>query len=272
MKRWLLAGACVLGVLSLSAFTVVEKNNSFWQPFENNEVTAVINKDTTEEELNDLKAFFADNGIELFVKNVTHNDQKEITGLSIVLKKGNSKTNYTSSSNVPITAIELGFKSGGLFISNQDSLKITTWKNNAPFKHPHINIDSLMQNHGFAFNFDFDRDADSLLFKGGINLQELKDQIINSFSFDFDEDEQGNFSFNGQAISPFQGKQRYHFIDKPGVDKLIIIDGKEEAFETLDKLAKDDKLDMVDFLKPETAKSLYGEKANDGAIIATTKN
>ena len=50
-----------------------------------------------------------------------------------------------------------------------------------------------------------------------------------------------------------------------------MIDGKKADFKKLDELAKSNKLKSVDFLKPDTAKSLYGKKAKDGAIIATTK-
>ncbi|WP_378186902.1 hypothetical protein ACE939_00965 [Aquimarina sp. W85] len=271
MKRWLFLGICMLGIHSLFAKNNASIKTSMVELKIQDEVTAVISKDTTQEDLNDLTSFFNENGIDLIVNKVTYNSDKEITGLSIILKKDNSKTNYTSSSNIPIAPIELGYKSGGLFISNQKNFKITTSNTKAPFKHPHINIDSLMQNHGFAFNFNFDKDTDSLFLKGGINLQELKDQIMNTFSFDFDEDDQGNFSFNGQAISPFKGNQRYHFIDTPDINKLIIIDGEESDFKTLDRLAKEDTLDTVDFLKPNTAKSIYGKKATDGAIIATTK-
>ncbi|NNC70792.1 MAG: hypothetical protein HKN90_08240, partial [Flavobacteriaceae bacterium] len=44
------------------------------------------------------------------------------------------------------------------------------------------------------------------------------------------------------------------------------------TFDELDALAKDDKLDSVDVLKGKTAVSIYGKKAKDGAIIATTKH
>ena len=64
---------------------------------------------------------------------------------------------------------------------------------------------------------------------------------------------------------------KYNFVNDPDVDKLIMIDGKESTFEELDRLAKDDQLQDVDFLKASTAVSIYGDKAKDGAIIAITK-
>jgi len=193
--------------------------------------------------------------------------------LSLVLKKGSSKSQYSSSSNTPIDEIELGYKNGGLFIDNAKASRITVNGNSWNFNRSHIQMDSIMKKHGISLNFN--DDSDSLLFNGHINFQKLKDQIVNSFSLEFDEDEDGNFIFNGQLIQPFKSNthsnNRFSFIDNPDIDKLIIIDGKESDFETLDRLAKTDKLTEVDFLKSQTAISIYGNKAKDGAIIATTK-
>ncbi len=63
----------------------------------------------------------------------------------------------------------------------------------------------------------------------------------------------------------------YKFFDDPKTNKLIIIDGKESDFKTLDELAKENKIDDVASLKSKIAMSIYGEKAKDGALIVTTK-
>lgn len=90
---------------------------------------------------------------------------------------------------------------------------------------------------------------------------------------DGDDDENVFFFRGGDSDGEhiFERKTEYSFVDDPNIEKLIIIDGKEAKFEKLDKLAKDGKLDSVDFLKSKTAISIYGDKAKDGAIIATTK-
>ena len=68
-----------------------------------------------------------------------------------------------------------------------------------------------------------------------------------------------------------EGEQkRFQFVDDPNIEKIIIIDGKESDFKTLDQLAKDNKLEAVDILKSKTSISIYGERAKDGVIIATT--
>ncbi|GAA4271147.1 hypothetical protein U6A24_04560 [Aquimarina gracilis] len=266
MKKWIFIGMAVLGMLSLSAFTSTSRTQK-----QSDEITAIINKNTTEKELEDLKTFFAENDIELVLKKIEYNENNEMTSLSIVLKKGNSKSQYSSSSNTPISEIELGYKNGSLYITNSGTFDIASFRNQHTFHFPKVDMDSIMKKHGFAFNFDFDEDTDSLIFKGQMNFKKLKDQMMKSFTFE--EDEHGNFIFNGQKLKSFKNfpKHRFNFVDNPDIEKLIIIDGKEADFEMLDNLAKSDKLEEVDFLKPETAVSIYGDKAKDGAIIATTK-
>ncbi len=271
MKKWIILGVGILGMLSLSAFSTTSKLHPTTNSIQSDEITAVINKNTSEKELEDLKTFFAENGIELMVKKIEYNDENEITSLNLVLKKGKSKSQYSSSSSTPISEIKLGYKDGSLYINNTGKFDIMAWKNQSGLNHTMIDMDSIMKKHNFAFNFNFDEDKDSLFFKGHFDVKKFKDQIMNSFSFE--EDEDGNFFFNGQQAPSFhhQKGQKFSFIDNPDIEKLIIIDGKESDFETLDNLAKSDQLAEVDFLKPTTAISVYGDKAKDGAIIATTK-
>lgn len=269
MKKWIILGVSILGMLPLIAFTTVSKEDTLAKRIQSDEITAIINKNTSEQELEDLKKFFSENGIELLLKKIEFNDKNEITSLSITLKKGNTKSQYSSSSNAPISEIKLGYKNGNLYITNSGMFDIAILKNQSGFSFPNIDMDSVMKKHNFTF--DFNDDKDSLFFKGNFDIQKLKDQIMESF--DFDENQNGSFFFNGQQIHPFQNSnpKKYNFIDNPDIQKLIIINGKEADFKTLDTHAKSDNLAEVDFLKPKTAISIYGDKAKDGAIIATTK-
>ncbi len=271
MKKWIFLGVGILGILSLTAFTPYSDSSFVNDQNQSDEITAIINKNTTEQELDDLKTFFSENGIELVIKKIAYNDQNEIVSLSLVLKKGGTKSQYSSSSNTPISEIELGYKNDNLYITNSGMFDITAWSGQSSLPHRFKDMDSIMKKHSFAFDFDFDEDKDSLFFKGNMDIQRFKDQILKSFTFK--EDENGNFFFNGQQVPSFRSHigQRYNFVDNPDIEKLIIIDGKEADFNKLDTLAKSDQLAEVDFLKPETAISVYGEKAKDGAIIATTK-
>lgn len=271
MKKWIFIGICILSMFSLTAFTSISYAHQTKTNTQSDEITAIINKNTSEKDLEDLRTFFLENGIELIIKKVEYNNQNEITSLSIVLKKGNSKSQYSSSSSDPISEIELGYKNDNLYITHSGTFDIASFANQHTFHFPKVDMDSLMKKHNFAFNFDLDEESDSLSFKGHMDIKKFKDQIMKSFTFE--EDEDGSFLFNGYKIHPHKGfkNQRFKFVDNPDIEKLIIIDGKEVDFETLDNLAKSDQLEEVDFLKPETAISIYGDKAKDGAIIATTK-
>ncbi len=269
MKKWIIIGMSILGTLSSTAYTIDLQSYVTDINIQSDQITAIINKDTSEQELEDLKAFFADNDIELRLKKIEYNANNELTSVSIVLQKGTSKSQYSSSSNTPISEIELGYRDGNLFItSSAIHSNANVWGNLSNFNYPKVDLDSIMKNYGFAFNFNFDQENDSI-FSHHFDFKKLKDQLMQSFSFE--EDENGNFIFGGSPMNPPRKLQKYNFIDNPKINKLIIVDGQEVDFDTLDKLANADQLDEVDFLKPETAISIYGDKAKDGAIIATTK-
>ena len=271
MKKWIILSIGILGISSLTAFSTKSNIILAQVSSPSNEVTATINKNTTRNELENLKDFFLKNDIELIVEKITFNEQNEITSLDLILKKGKSKSKYSSSSTEPISDVELGYKNGNLYITNSGMFDIASWKNQVGFGAPTIDIDSILKRHNLSFDFDFDQEGDSISFNGAhFNINTLKDQIMNSFQIE--EDEQGNIIFNGQQFpSHFSQTKKFNFVDDPDLDKLIIIDGKESDFTTLDELAKSDQLEAVDFLKAPTAISIYGNKAKDGAIIAITK-
>ena len=59
---------------------------------------------------------------------------------------------------------------------------INSWRNQIGFNHQTIDLDSILKNQNFRFNFDFDQEGDSIFFNGKhFNIGKLKDQIMNSF-------------------------------------------------------------------------------------------
>lgn len=234
---------------------------------ESDAITATITKNTTEEQFNELITYFKDNGITLNLSEVNYNEANEIISIKISLEKEGQNSNYGLSSTQPISDIELGYKKNSLFIKSSKGLQTS----NDPLSNllfelngNNISIDSLLTANPFSFSF---------------NSSDLQD-FINGGSLHFDLDDlaedffgQANSSSTSSSSSTSQsnGLPKYNFINTPGIQKLIMIDGKESDFDTLNQLAKNDQLDEVDNLKPATAVSLYGKKAKDGAIIATTK-
>ena len=238
-------------------------------------VIVTIDKSTTSKDFEDIKSMMKDNGITATFNHIERNDLGELTGLSIALEDDtNNKAASNISSNMPIAQITFGRKDGLLFISQSNSengaLGFFNQPNMMPFGSKN---DSLVVKNfsGFGnFNFDdfFNDDDNSFFFNGqNMTIDQLREQMKKQF-------ESSGMNLNG--MSSFFDKEsdssnKFHFKDDPNIHKLIIIDGKESDFKMLSKLSNENKLEAIDDLKPKTAISLYGNKAKDGAIIATTK-
>lgn len=249
--------------ISTSAYSNHEKTEvAITQESDN--ITAVITKKTTDNQFQELTSYFKDNGITLNLNKVDYNDQEEITSLKISLEKDGQTSNYGLSSNQPISDITLGYKDEHLFITADSKNNIASTNSISSLMEQFgggKSIDSLLTTNSFDFNFS-NNDIQDFLNNNSIDIQSLTNQFFSQIN-----------GVNPASISTKTSSNipTYNFINTPGVDKLIIINGEESDFETLNNLAQNDQLKDVDNLKSTTAVSLYGQKAKDGAIIATTK-
>jgi len=244
--------------------------------YDNANVSVTIDDETTDEQINDIVKLLKENGITPTLTNIQRNDEGKIIGIRIALEDTNgNQTSSQTSSNMPISQIVFGRKDGLLYItqsSDHGAFAFFNRPNMMPFQ---FENDSLFnQQFGSFGNFNFDDffgdDNQGSFFMNGksMTLEELKEQMKQNFG-----NQMGNQNFSwffDDEHSQAHG-QKFNFYDDPNTNKLIIIDGKESDFETLNSLAESDKLKAVDNLKPDTAISIYGDKAKDGAIIATTK-
>lgn len=280
----------VIGLVSFSSFAHKNKIASFTEleneitsvdsirnsEFDDANVSVTIDNQTTDDQIDEIVNLLKENNITPTLTDIKRNDEGKIIRIKIVLKDVNgNQTSSQINSNVPISQIVFGRKDSLLFIT-QNTKDIGAF---AFFNRPNMipfgfENDSIFKDpfSGFGnFNFDkfFNNDEQGSFFMNGksMNLEELKEQMKNfndlmgnqNFSWFFDNENNPN---NGQ---------KFKFYDDPNTNKLIIIDGTESDFKTLDELAKSNKLKAVDDLKPATAMSLYGNKGKDGAIIATTR-
>ncbi|GAA4306746.1 hypothetical protein [Aestuariibaculum suncheonense] len=238
--------------------------------YQQSDVIVTLDKTTSEKDFEDIKSMLKDNGITANFRNIERNEINEITGIKIELKTGNNESaisNFSSSS--PISEITFGRKDGSLFISqgslNQNTLGFSNRPNMHMFSFGNDSIPGMnLKNFGgFNLNDFFNSENGSFFFNGqNIDMDKLRKQL----------EEQFDSEAFSSLFNPEHGKSnQFQFIDDPNTNKLIIIDGKESDFDTLDKLAKENKLKAVDHLKSKTAMSIYGDKAKDGAVIATTK-
>ncbi|MFV0565212.1 MAG: hypothetical protein ACK5NB_05180 [Flavobacteriaceae bacterium] len=234
------------------------------------DITVTVDKNTTEDNFNDIKNMLSEYGITAEFSNIERNDTKELTGIKIKLSDGRSTTASGFSGNMPMGQVSFGRKNGALFISqgNGNGQNMLSLFGNMPNMQAFgFSQDSIAGMNGLmnGFNFDdfFNGENGTFSLNGqNLNMDELRKQLEEQFGGDMFSSFFGNSNPNGQ---------KFNFTDDPDTEKLIVIDGKESNFETLKNLAETNKIEAVDHLKPQTAISLYGEKAKDGAIIVTTK-
>ncbi len=291
----------IIGLISLNSFTTIKDNKAIVQ--QSDSVNITIDSDTSDKELDDIRDMLKEHGISVKFNNIKRNEDKLITGIKIELKdeNGNSAVSQTSSTN-PIQTFSFGRKNGSLYVSQGKGGfgNFAFFGDDMDFDFDHDSIFKLHFNKLDSLNFDhifkFDDEDNIMLFNGkSFDMDELKDHMNNMFILEEDEDSgkkriiikggNGNhFFFDGDEDhellewhsdkdehSNHKKHQKFRFVDNPKTEKLIVIDGKDSDFKTLDDLAKNDKLESVDVLKSNTAMSIYGKKAKDGAIIATTK-
>ncbi|HMQ42947.1 MAG: hypothetical protein KDC97_04125 [Confluentibacter sp.] len=253
-------GLLIIIALSLVTFNSFAKQNKVSQLLKSDNITVTIDKKTTEDGFKDIKSMLKEHGIEATFTAIERNDLGELTGLKIELKDGNNGLATSKvSSNLPISEITFGRKDGMLFISkgkNAPQGMSLFSQNNMPsfsFDSDSLTGPNLNAFGGFNLNDFFNGDGDSIFFGGNsLNMDKVREQMQ-------------------QLMQQSFTQEPYSFYDDPNTNKLIIIDGKESDFKTLDRLSKENKISEIDDLKPKTAMSIYGEKAKDGAIIITTK-
>lgn len=249
-------------------------NNGEIHTVQNGKIKVTIDKNTKDSEFKTIIKTLKKHNIEAEFSGIKRNKNNEIIAIKIQLEDDNGNESNTSlSSDNPISTITLGAEKNSLYITSSDS-------NSFSFNGTH----SLSKH----FDFSFDDDEHVMTINGKtFDFDDIKDQIKDAFVFEEDSDGKrmiiklNNFEFDFEDNDNEEQEthkrvnkhtaQKFHFVDDPNIEKLIMIDGKKADFKKLDELAKSNKLKSVDFLKPDTAKSLYGKKAKDGAIIATTK-
>ena len=231
-----------------------------------NKIKVTVDKNTTDNEFKQIVKTLKKHNIEAKFSGIKRNNKNEIIAIKIKLKDDDGNESNTSlSSDNPISTINLGAEKNSLYITSSNSKNFSFNGTHSLSKHFDFSFDDdehVMTINGKTFDFDDIKDQieDAFVFEEDKDGKRMVIKL-NNFDFDFDYDEEENEDH----------EQRFHFIDDPEIEKLIMIDGKKADFKKLDEFAKSNKLESVDFLKPATAKSLYGKKAKDGAIIATTK-
>lgn len=242
----------------------------------NNDIKVTIDKNTKDSEFKEIVVTLKKNNIEAKFSGVKRNKNNEIIAIKIKLKDNHGNESNTSlSSDNPISTINLGTEKKSLYISSSDSKSFSFNGTHSISKHFDFSFDDhehKMTINGKTFEFDNIKEhiKDAFVFEEDSDGKRMVINL-NNFDFDFDFDFNFNNDEDEKGTTKQRNTQKFSFFDDPKIEKIIIIDGEKVDFKKLDKLAKANKLKSIDFLKADTAQSLYGKKAKDGAIIATSK-
>lgn len=263
-----------LGLVSYKTFAHVQKNNKsnidelayhldttqniLEEKEPGADISMTMDCNATDDNIQEIKSLLKESRIDASFSNIERDENGKITSIKIELTDDNNgKAINQISSYKPISNISFGRKNGILFIS-QDGNSLTQGFSFINGSSPFFANDSLFEKQfGMLKKFNlqdfFNNSSPGIGFNGStIDFDELQKQML-------------------EEMNAIGNSRQFSFIDDPDTHKLIIIDGKESDFETLDKLANENKILAVDALKPETAKSIYGDKAKDGALIISTK-
>ncbi len=291
----------VLGIFLVSFNTkdVFIPMNSFDTMGENapntKTIELIIDKNTTDKELKDMKKDLSDRGVD-FSYTVVHNNKKEIIKISVHFSTEKENGRRTESSSTfnngddPIDPIHIIYdeESNSISMGNQNILHID--------KDIHVNVDED-SDHTIWISSDSDtgpvektieiieKDGTETIKVNGkeVTGEELdkikKEEVIHSKHIKIEKSDDGKESSviiikdsDDDDIEVISKKSsNFFFIDQDGKDKpLFIIDGIESKKKDLEKLNPSE-IESINVLKGEKAKEKYGKKAKNGVVQITTK-
>jgi hypothetical protein len=276
LKNGLLALTFSSAVITPSFANHFSGNSQITETVVSDEVTITIDKNTKNSEFKSIIKTLKSHHIDAKFSSIKRNKNNEIIAIKIKLQDDNGNESNTSlSSENPINTITLGAKNDSLYIVSSNSNNFSFNGTHSLSKHFDFSFDDdehVLTINGKTFDFENIKKhvKDAFVFE---NDEDGKRMILklNNFDFDFDEKHDNVDKKEKRVWINKNNAQKFHFVDDPEIEKLIIINGKNSDFKSLNELAKTNQLQSVDFLKSDTAMSIYGKKAVDGAIIATTK-
>ncbi len=256
-------------VSGMNIYSVLAQTKNEQSKKSTEDVNITIDAITTDANFEDIKTMLSDYGIKSSFSVIDRDRDGKLTSIKIELSNDTGqKSKSRISSNNPIEKLSFGRKNGNLYAGQANNLPnmfSILGKTNS-FQRG-FESDSLISL--FDPN-DFFNDPNSMfLFSGdSLTIDQIKERMMQDFNFKNSGSDRFRFMFD----DTYNDEQKtYKFIDDPNKQKIIIIDGRTSNFETLSNLAESNQLDTVDVLQPQTAMSVYGDKARDGAVIVTTK-
>ena len=251
-------------------------------------IKILINKDTTDEELEDLKKELSTKGID-FSYTVVHNENKEIIELEIDMrsdskdgKKFRGSSSFENDGN-PIDPVTIVYDedNNSFFMGDTKSkhkvihkeTDVNTWVFSDDEEHKHVEIkmddgkEIIIVNGNEVSREAFDEMEEEDKMHGKHVRIEKKISTGGQTKVFIVKD-----SDNDEDIEVISKKGNgFFFIDTDDdKDQLYIIDGKEGSKEDVKSLSPE-KIETIKVYKGDKAVEQYGKKAKDGVIEIKTK-
>lgn len=246
-----------------------------------NEITMVIDKTSTQADLDKVKKIFKDNyDVTVTFSGIERNSEGHITAISIKVKSERSNGNISEAMDDGINPIKITYntKTGSLSLGNANEWRVAQ---------------TVRSGDGNVFFYDSDhKDGKVNVWTSKAHGQSKVKGGTYEIIIDSDDDGEGEvevieispghtggrvYSGSGtrvKASSIFihndDGDNGIFFHDNDDSDPLIIIDGKESTEKALKKLDSKD-IEKIEVIKGDRALAEYGDKAKDGVVKVTTK-
>jgi hypothetical protein len=257
------------------------------------EVSLIIDKSSTDKDLNNEKEFFKkEHNIKLTFKGIQRNSKGEITAIKIEVKAPKNNANYSTSSSTPINPIKISYDKDKNSVSINSGKKIS--KNHYAYKihkktgkdgnYVFISSDDKKNKKNNVWIYKTDEKGNKgeksekvIVFKNGKkNIKVINDNvIIDDTDTEINTDDNGNVviikqTSDNDGAKTSHKKTKNFWISSDNKKPLFIIDGKESSKDELDKIDSET-IKKVEVLKGKSAINKYGDKGKNGVILITTK-
>lgn len=246
-------------------------------------VNYVINKNTSDSELDAFAADAKMKGVSLKFKGLKRNSEGSIIAIKIEAKSEDSNANYNTSSDTPINVIKISFDGNGKGISIGNAAmkykisKVKTAKGGAY---------TVSTADSDAYTISATDDSNQIVVRN-VKEEKEKDQKVkikklvgkqkNKNTNDNDNEAETIVIVEDDAPESIVVKatdenetDRVSVETASGKEPLYVLDGKVVEKEAIRDLSPKD-IEKINVLKGDSATKKYGKKAQDGVIEITTK-
>jgi len=268
----------------------------------NGHLDAIITKEFSDSDLDDLKTKFTSEGYTLKIKGIKRNKQGEITAIKIDVSSKTSNASYNVNADEAIKPIKISIDADGQNISignaNIKSQKHMVFISEEGKKHELNNSDS--DNNVFVISSDDANDdhfVKEIIIKNGDTISIDEKHTMKMIQTDADGDiefigkygdskkihkvfriKTGEGDGNLTWITEDDNKVILNKIDdsdaeikfNSGKEPLFLADGKEITSQEMNDMVPET-IDKIEVFKGDSATKRYGDKGKNGVVVITTK-